>query len=104
MVGSAGGVLVPFYNGRVRTDGLAGPLWALFLTRSLIGRPCAKVPYTNNLHSITHLCYKATMVFFAYSFMYSRMLLLWKHTVYSPNIVCDRFGRTHSTRYKSRVK
>jgi hypothetical protein len=32
MVGSVGGALVSFYKGRVRSDGLAEPLWALFLT------------------------------------------------------------------------
>jgi hypothetical protein len=90
-----------FYKGRVRTDKLAGPLWALFLTRSLIGSPCAKVPYTKNFHYKTRLRYKATL---GSLHLCSRVLLLWNHTIYSPNIVCDRSGRTHSTPYKSRVK
>jgi hypothetical protein len=34
--GSAGGVLVPFfYKDRVQSDGLAGPLWALFYHTTL---------------------------------------------------------------------
>jgi hypothetical protein len=32
------------------------------------------------------------------------MLLLTKHTIYSPKIVCDRSRRTNSTLYKSCVK
>jgi hypothetical protein len=103
VVGCAGGLSVPFYKGRVQTDRLARPLWALFLTRSLIRSQCAKVPYTNNFHCKTRLRYKAT-VGSLHTLLCSRMLLLWKHTIYSPNIVCDRLGRTHSTPYKSCVK
>jgi hypothetical protein len=38
------GVSPFFHKDRVRLDGLAGPLWALFLTRSLVYNACVNVP------------------------------------------------------------
>jgi hypothetical protein len=93
-----------FYKGRLRTDGLAGPLWALCLTRSLIYSSCAKVPYTNNFHRKIHLRYKATVSSSHTLLCIEHMLLLRKHTVYSLKIMCHRPRRTQSTWYKSCVK
>jgi hypothetical protein len=60
VVGSVGVVSIRFYKGRLQMDGLAGPLWALFLTRSLIYSPCENDPSTKKFHCKSHLHDKAT--------------------------------------------